>query len=317
MATCYGFAGRCRAPKLSVSVLERMKSWWKMQQVSSLAISDSGSDAGGSYNDDCWGSVSTAVWILDGATGLSKERLFPASPSDAQWFVSAVDSELRSSDWSKATRSLLQSVIQRVRHRFHCEAVGRTDQVSLWPLASFALIRVREGGVEFANLGDCRILWRSPDGRAVKSFGSSRITQLDGNVIKEIERLHREGYASHELVRQAIVPMLEANRKLKNSPEGYWILDVSGEGISHLQTTVIDAADVDTVLLCTDGYYRLVDTYHRRTDQSLLSDSANSGISAMIRELREIERMDEQCLKFPRMKPSDDATGVLAFAKCG
>jgi hypothetical protein len=37
----------------------------------------------------------------------------------------------------------------------------------------------------------------------------------------------------------------------------------------------------------------------------------------MIRELREIERMDEQCLKFPRMKPSDDATGVLALAKCG
>jgi serine/threonine protein phosphatase PrpC len=288
-----------------------------MQQVSSLAISDSGSDAGGSYNDDCWGSVSTAVWILDGATGLSKERLFPTAPSDAQWFVSAVDSELRSSDWSKATRPLLQSVVERVRHRFHGEAVGRIDQVSLWPLASFALIRVREGRVEFANLGDCRILWRSPDGRAVKSFGSSRITQLDGNVVKEIERLHREGYASHELVRQAIVPMLEANRKLKNSPEGYWILDVSGEGVSHLQTTVVDAADVDTVLLCTDGYYRLVDTYHRKTDQSLLSDSANSGISAMIRELREIERMDEQCLKFPRMKPSDDATGVLAFAKCG
>jgi hypothetical protein len=288
-----------------------------MQQVSSLAISDSGSDAGGSYNDDCWGSVSTAVWILDGATGLSKERLFSTAPSDAQWFVSAVDSELRNSDWSKPTRPLLQSVMERVRHRFHREAMGRIEQVSLWPLASFALIRVCEGRVEFANLGDCRILWRPPDGRAVKSFGSSRVTELDGNVVKEIERLHREGYTSHELVRQAIVPMIEANRKRKNTPEGYWILDISGEGVSHLQTTVVDAADVETVLLCTDGYYRLVDTYHRRTDQSLLSDSVNTGVSAMIRELREIERMDEQCLKFPRMKPSDDATGVLAFAKCG
>jgi hypothetical protein len=68
-------------------------------------------------------------------------------------------------------------------------------------------------------------------------------------------------------------------------------------------------------LLCTDGYYRLVDTYHTRTDQSLLSDSVNSGVSAMIRELREIERMDAQCLKYPRMKTSDDATGVLVLAK--
>jgi hypothetical protein len=194
--------------------------------------------------------------------------------------------------------------------------MGAIEQVSLWPLASFALIRIREGRIELANLGDCRILWKPPDGRAVKSFGSSRVTELDGNVVKEIERLHREGYTSRELVRQAIVPMIEANRKLKNTPEGYWILDVSGEGVSHLQTTVLDAADVETVLLCTDGYYRLVDTYHRRTDQSLLSDSVNNGVSAMIRELREIERMDEQCLKFPRMKPTDDATGVLAFAKC-
>jgi Protein phosphatase 2C len=298
-----------------VRLSDLTKEWWKMRQVSSLAISDSGSDAGGSYNDDCWGSVSTAVWILDGATGLSKERLFPSAPSDAQWFVSAVDSELRNADWSKGTTPLLQSVMQRVHHRFHREAVGRIEQVSLWPLASFALTRVCEGRVEFANLGDCRILWRPPDGRAVKSFGSSRVTELDANVVKEIERLHRQGYTSHELVRRAVVPMIEANRKLKNTPEGYWILDVSGEGVAHLQTTIADAADVETILLCTDGYYRLVDTYHRWTDQSLLSDSVHNGVSAMIRELREIERLDEQCLKFPRMKPSDDATGILAFAK--
>jgi hypothetical protein len=286
-----------------------------MRQVSSLAISDSGSDPGSTYNDDCWGSVSTAVWILDGATALSKERLFPAAPSDAQWFVSAVDSELRHSDWSSATIPLLQSVMERVRRRFHREAVGQIDQVSLWPFASFALIRVCGGGVEFVNLGDCRILWRPPNGHAVKSFGSSRVTDLDGNVVKEIERLHREGYASHEAVRKAVLPMIEANRELKNT-EGYWILDITGEGILHVQTMVVEAADVETVLLCTDGYYRLVDTYHKRTDQSLLSDSVNLGVSMMLREIRELERGDEHCLTFPRIKPADDATAVLAVATC-
>jgi uncharacterized protein YlxP (DUF503 family) len=286
-----------------------------MRQVSSFVISDSGSDPGGTYNDDCWGSVSTAVWILDGATALSKERLFSAAPSDAHWFVSAVDSELRNSDWSAATRPLLQSVMERVRHRFHVEAVGRIDQASLWPFASFALIRVCGSDVEFVNLGDCRILWRPPNGGAVKSFGSSRVTDLDGNVVKEIERLHREGYTSYEIVRKAVLPMIEANRELKNT-EGYWILDITGEGILHLQTTVVKAADVDTVLLCTDGYYRLVDTYHKGTDQSLLSDSVNLGVSTMIRDIREIERRDEYCLEFPRIKPSDDATAVLAVATC-
>jgi hypothetical protein len=285
-----------------------------MRQVSSLVISDSGSDAGSTYNDDCWGSVPTAVWILDGATGLSKERLFPAAPSDAQWFVSAVDSELQRSDWSEATVPLLQSVMEGVRRRFHLEAVGRIEDVSLWPFASFALIRVCEGRVELVNLGDCRILWRPPDGRAVKSFGSSRVTELDASVVREMERLQREGYTGHESVRKAVLPMIEANRKLKNTP-GYWILDITGEGIVNVQTTFVEAADIETILLCSDGYYRLVDTYHKRTDQSLLSDSVNIGVAAMLREIREIERGDAHCLEFPRIKPSDDATAVLAFAK--
>jgi serine/threonine protein phosphatase PrpC len=288
----------------------------EMRQVCSLAISDSGSDAGGTHNDDCWGSVSTAVWILDGATALSKERLFPAAPSDAQWFVRAVDSELRNADWSRATRPLLQAVMHRVRRRFHVEAAGRIEQVSLWPVASFALIRVCGGRLEFVNLGDCRILWRRPSGGSVSSFGSSRVTELDASVVREMRRLHREGYASHEMVRKALLPMIEANRKLKNAPEGYWILDITGEGLLHVQTTVVEAANVERVLLCTDGYYRLVDTYHKRTDQSLLSDSVNIGVSAMIREIREIERKDEHCLEFPRIKPFDDATAVLAFVKC-
>jgi hypothetical protein len=46
----------------------------------------------------------------------------------------------------------------------------------------------------------------------------------------------------------------------------------------------------------------------------LLSDSFNVGISALIEELRIIERRDERCLKFPRIKPSDDATAVLVLA---
>ena len=289
-----------------------MKEPYKMRQVLSFAISDSGSAAGGTHNDDCWGSVGTAVWILDGATDLTKERLFPAALSDAQWFANAVDSELRNADWSKATIPLLQSVMQRVLRRFHLEAVGRIDRPSLWPSAGFALVRAWGDHIEFINLGDCRVLWKRSDSGAVRAFGSSRVTELDGRVVQEIKRLHREGHTNKDVVRKAIAPMIEAHRKLKNSPEGYWILDASGEGVVHAQTLLIEAADVETILLCTDGYYRLVDTYQQRTDQSLLLASLDIGVSAMIHEIRNIERMDEHCLKFPRIKPSDDATAVLA-----
>jgi hypothetical protein len=186
---------------------------------------------------------------------------------------------------------------------------------ALWPFASFALIRALGDHIEFVNLGDCRILWKGSDVNEVKSFGWSRVTELDSNVIKEIKRLHREGTTNNEVVWKAISPIIQANRGLKNQPGGYWILDVAGEGLGHLQKMQLRPSDVDKVLLCTDGYYRLVDTYLTRTDESLLEGSMDLGIAGTIRSIREIERTDDRCLSFPRIKPSDDATAVLAVVK--
>jgi serine/threonine protein phosphatase PrpC len=285
-----------------------------MEPISSFEVEDSGSEPGTVYNDDCWGSVAGAVWILDGATGLSKKRLLPSASSDAQWFVRAVDQELRNADWSAATEILLRSAMQQVYRKFCDESRGSSEQ-ALWPFSSFALVRVLGSSIEFVNLGDCRILWTSSDAKAVKSFGWSRVTELDGNVVQEINRLHREGTTDNEVVWQTISPIIQANRALKNQPGGYWILDVAGEGLGHLQRMELRPSEVDRVLLCTDGYYRLVDTYRTRSEETLLKDSMELGIAGTIRSIREIELADDRCLSFPRIKPSDDATAVLAVVK--
>jgi serine/threonine protein phosphatase PrpC len=287
-----------------------------MKPTLSFDVEDSGSEPGTVHNDDCWGSVATAVWILDGATGLSKKRLLPSASTDAQWFVRAVDIELRNADWSEPTETLLRSALQRVNGRFRNEARGTLEQ-ALWPFASFALIRALNDHIEFVNLGDCRILWKRRDFGGVKSFGSSRVTELDSNVVNEIKRLHRGGTINNEVVWEIISPIIQANRDLKNRPGGYWILDIAGDGLGHLQKMELDPSDIDKVLLCTDGYYRLVDTYLTRTVDSLLEDSMGLGIAGTIRSIREIERADDRCLSFPRIKSSDDATGVLVVVRRG
>jgi Protein phosphatase 2C len=277
----------------------------------SFIVEDSGSNPGSEHNDDCWGATGPAVWILDGATGLGKERLLRTAETDAQWFVKAVDSELRAADWTQPTEALLRSVMRNVAARFHDEAVGLVDQAALWPFASFAMVRMLADQIEFINLGDCRILWKMMGFDEVSAFGWSRVTRLDHEVVAEITKLHLAGQTDNEVVRRAIGPKIQANRAKKNRPGGYWILDVPGEGLPYLQTMRLEAATVQCVLLCTDGYYRAVDTYQLQTDQSLVEQSAKIGIGQMVQMIRTSERSDERCLKFPRIKPSDDATCVL------
>src|SRR5258708_6217051 len=66
-----------------------------------------------------------------------------------------------------------------------------------------------------------------------------------------------------------------------------------------------------TLLLATDGFYRLVDVYAAYSVDSLLKAASLLGLAELGRELRQIERADPNCRAHPRLKPMDDATAVL------
>lgn len=65
-----------------------MRVWYRWPRMTSarLEIVDHICEAGTHHNNDIWGMTATATWIMDGATGLSAERIFPHAPSDAAWF---------------------------------------------------------------------------------------------------------------------------------------------------------------------------------------------------------------------------------------
>ena len=66
------------------------------------------------------------------------------------------------------------------------------------------------------------------------------------------------------------------------------------------------------VLLTSDGFSALVDLYRRYDADALLDRAAAAGLPALVAEARRIEREeDPDGMRFPRFKPSDDATGVL------
>jgi len=71
------------------------------------------------------------------------------------------------------------------------------------------------------------------------------------------------------------------------------------------------AAAATHLLLATDGFYRLVDTYGMLTAGELMQAALERGLAPLYAELRRIEDGDPECLAFPRLKARDDATAVL------
>lgn len=67
-------------------------------------------------------------------------------------------------------------------------------------------------------------------------------------------------------------------------------------------------------LLMTDGFYHLVDVYGAYTVDALLDAAICGGLAKLRDQLRCIEGDDPNGIRFPRIKPSDDATAVLLEA---
>jgi hypothetical protein len=60
----------------------------------------------------------------------------------------------------------------------------------------------------------------------------------------------------------------------------------------------------------SDGFAALMETYKLYEPAKLFDKMLEKGLSALADEIRIIEREDASCVRFPRFKPSDDASAI-------
>jgi serine/threonine protein phosphatase PrpC len=263
----------------------------------------------GRVNEDLYGATDHSVWVMDGATGIADRRVLPG-PSDARWLVDAVDATLRREiDRERALADVLRDVERDARAAFARDALRPDAPAMDMPCACLALLRVAGDRLELANIGDCRILHRHLDG-STSCFGSSKLSALDEAARQEVIRLQKTGLR-HDEVWPLVLPLIRRNRGSMNDPEGYWILDLSARWIPHVERASRPAMPEETLLIVSDGFWRLVDSYGRYDAPSLFAAAVGEGLPSLVAELRAIEAADEECLRHPRLKARDDATAVL------
>lgn len=272
---------------------------------------------GDSVNEDAAGHAESGkgifyqqtAWVLDGATGVARREYVPDGPTDAAWLARTLNEEMTALESSAyAARRYFERVIDRVAARYHALVPDyKTLPRHARPSAAVVWLRANPGWIEFRHQGDC--VAAIEQGREVTCLGVIDRTGSDDKLKELIAARLAAGPSDRKLL-DAMGDELRRRRDRLNRPSGYWMLGIDRRAAVAMDYAIFKALPGTRVLLCSDGYWRLVDHFHRYDAAGLLRASFERGPDALLDELRALEAADPDCLAFPRIKPTDDATAL-------
>lgn len=266
-------------------------------------------------NDDRLGWNASAVFVIDGATGLGDPVIAPPA-SDAAWLAEHarrhLEMELRP---EREIVDVVRELCATARDAFF-SAAGTTEvERYRYPNAAFQSLHLTSRGMETAGLADCTVILRDSSGHVHRHSGTPRPLRNHEQDGARRTVAQRGGFnAAGEGFRKAeVLENLRAKRsRLNSDPEGVWTLGVVPEAAEHMRIERLDVPVPATAILCTDGFADLVDNYGICTEAALIERAEAAGLQALLDELRRIERVvDPDGVQFPRYKRCDDASAVL------
>jgi hypothetical protein len=275
---------------------------------------------GGDENDDCAAWIRTPAgiyaWVIDGATSVAEENHVGARSGDVAWYSNALSQAISANaDRGLSAKALHARAVADVADLYAAAIRDRIEPVPLHaqPLAAITIVRITGSGDacrgDLFHLADCPAFTLDRSGHVV------RVTAGDGAAEAGVVARVVASQASHGFAPKAIMaaqmPWLRERREiqLRRNP-----LEVSTPvaGMAFAGWEIdLDLADVDAVVLMSDGFERYTTHYALGDDSAMVTEIAKHGPDAVLHRIREVERSDPTCRTFPRLKASDDATCVV------
>ncbi|MEM9223381.1 MAG: hypothetical protein AAGB11_13385 [Pseudomonadota bacterium] len=253
-------------------------------------------------NEDGFGAQENVAWVIDGATGLGDEQLL-AGPSDAAWLTSVLDGSLRKNVAAERDpAALLSMAAAEAEARFHSERLRSPKENYEIPTAAVLVASFHSDRVEIVELGDCAVFIESAEGLA--RFGGTE----QGRALEQENA--RRFMGSGKGRSPEVVALLRKVRNLANTPDGYAIFAPDAASTERARRHTHSWSGTGHALLVSDGYEAASEDYGLFDGAGLLG-AALQNIEGPLTALRDVERNDPHCTRFPRFKQSDDATALL------
>ncbi|KWV32280.1 protein phosphatase 2C domain-containing protein [Micromonospora rifamycinica] len=241
------------------------------------------------------------IVVLDGATA----RTGTGCEHGVTWYAAKLGSALAGLAVDRDTH-LVDALAQGIRavadqHRHPCDL----DHPGT-PSAATAVLRPRDGSLEFLVLGDVTVVIDTADG--IRVVTDDRVDRTARAEREEADR-HPFGSAAK---RAALLRMKHAELAARNRPGGYWVAAADPDAASHAITGEVPLDSVRRLAVLTDGAARLVALFGLLDWADVLDILDKEGPVALIHRVRVVEAADPACLRWTRNKSSDDATAVYA-----
>lgn len=271
------------------------------------------SQGSGAVNEDGFGYVESggdvsAAWIFDGVTGINPRNHLDAG-TDAAWLVARAQAHLLDlAPRDMALDALLHDLVSRLISDWAAASAG-LDLPRDYdpPAACLVLVKRYADGWQCLRLGDSCLLAREAGG-SHRILAASPNNSFDHWLAREAQRRRQQGVFDVKLLLAEFAPQLKEARARRNRPDGYSVLECSRDSLAMPE--ILHLGWPVQILLCTDGYYRAVDTYQLMDDAKLMDASALS-VGNVLKLIRSTEASDPDASRYPRFKPADDATALM------
>ncbi|MFZ6770120.1 hypothetical protein ACO0LM_23965 [Undibacterium sp. Di26W] len=246
--------------------------------------------------------------VFDGASSVSDHHYLDIDLGDPAWFVQQFAAALKQVATSVLSQAdSMQLALQVLREQHSAPLQVAAMPCYAWPIAALTWLRVDANG-EDANiyaLGDCKSFLL--DAHAKVSDLDPYDNPQEGLLKSAIHTLQQEGL--DEQARWArLLPMLRERRVSQNMHPQPSVLCLYPQGRFAAREHRIKLAQSDRVLIMTDGFYRLVDSYYLYDTAGLMQACATRGLLALMQELREHEAGKSGGMT---VKKADDATVAM------
>lgn len=253
----------------------------------------------------------TYAWVLDGASGLTKTKLTTA-PTDAKWLVDIIDKNLKEKieQENDSLINIVQSVMDTVSETFFNTITETSYEKHELPSSTLCLVRINKGQLEYYSIGDSVILIQLKNGEVMKVYNTP-LSDMEETVMQRLQVLSKEKQLPLAKCRPFVQDMLVGYRKLKNTEEGYWVFSIENNQASKGLYGEIPVVEVQSVCLLSDGFAQYFEVFDLAKDETeFMHHLEVNSLEVLFKKLKKTQDEDADCIHYPRLKKSDDTTGI-------
>ncbi len=260
------------------------------------AIDYISSKGDGLVNEDRAGAIHERAWAIDGATDVAGKWTYDHHATGAEWIAAELDTYLRDNSKQNSPLALIRSMAHHVDSRLH--NLNFPDS-ALPPACSCGIVSVTGNTTSIAIIGDITIYIPGKDELLQNSqFARNEraaVLLSDGNGLNHGDSVNG---------------IINRRWSYIDSHSGASVLSRNAHISPSVTENQFEHSKGDKILLTTDGFARLVDSYKVFASWHHLTEFViNFGLSEAHKILREYE--DTNSTNLTNFKSRDDACGIL------